>query len=162
MHSISSKNGKGKGRRFIRLPLVEVPLGEMTLNQVLQFALKLSGKTIAQLADEMGLSPKTIENYLYEPLYENIKLGRFLELARLTCPDLFAEWIRAKFSKAEATPEEASLEALTYMGEVLKDISEALKDGVITKEEILSLKPLVIELQEQLSTLLKTFEKEGK
>lgn len=144
-----------------KISFIEKPLSELSFGELLRHALRLSGRSRYWLAERLYISVNTLDNYLYDSAYQNVSLERFLDCARYTCPDLFAEWVRAKATETEATPEEVSFDALAWMGEALKDLSDALRDGVITQEEKARLKPIIIKLQEQLTTLLQSFEKEG-
>ncbi len=135
---------RGCGKK--RSPLC-VPLSELDWPMALREGIKLAGLTLEEVAKRAFISPKTLENYLYDPTYENPSLYKAIDLGRASNPEFIAEWFKSKVMPdydEEASIEQKAFRVLSLAGDLVKELSEFLSDGVLDAEEKRQLiKPLL-------------------
>jgi len=144
---------RGHGKK--RSPLC-VPLSELDWPMALREGIKLAGLTLEEVAKKAFISPKTLENYLYDPTYENPSLYKAIDLARASNPEFIAEWFKSKVlpDYEEGTPtEQKAFRVLCLAGDLVRELSEFLSDGILDAEEKRQLIKPLLEFKELLDEL---------
>jgi len=123
---------------------LNLPYEEMNVKEALNMARAFSGKTHAEIADEMGIGTETVRRYHTDPTY-NPPLPRISELNRAYGNDILIQWLARKcggvFVRIEGvhSPLELQKEIAILTKEfsdVLKVHAEAIEDGKLTNEEL--------------------------
>ena len=153
----NNRNGRCpcRGRRKKYTPN-SVPISELDWPMALREGIKLAGLTLEEVAKRAFISPKTLENYLYDPSYENPSLYKAIDLGRASNPEFIAEWFKSKVlpNYEESVPtEQKAFRVLSLAGDLVKELSEFLSDGVLDAEEKRQLIKPLLEFKELLDEL---------
>jgi len=131
------------GRRKTKVEL-NLPYESMNAKEALNIARAVSGRTYAEIADDMGIGTETVRRYHTDPSY-NPPLPRISELNRAYRNDILIQWLARKcggvFVRIEEIHSPADLQKEVSLltkefSDVLKVHAEAIEDGKLTDEEL--------------------------